>query len=193
MENFDEFMLHKKRIEHNSTADQIKLGNGYTLAVKTNAPKMKRFVLTFVGYVYYFSTQVLSVSDMTTPIGVYRQDPSTGLYQPYNTSGSIMGVVRESDRAVIALDDPLGLNGVPIGFLAPKRKLDLEMYKNRNNFGRLLDFNQRMDITEEFIYNDDVYGETIVSFESLISEPNVIAGSNGVVEPFEVVLNERSR
>lgn len=77
-------------------------------------------------------------------------------------------------------------------YLNPDGTVDYETNKTKNNFGRLIDFANRHDVVEPFIYPDPVYGDTLVRFESRVDEPVVSRGSNGVVDSFSVTLIEVS-
>lgn len=77
-------------------------------------------------------------------------------------------------------------------YLNQDGSIDYETNKSKNNFGRLIDFAQRHDVVEPFIYSDPVYGDTLVRFENKIDEPVVIRNSGGVVENFSVNLVEVS-
>lgn len=70
--------------------------------------------------------------------------------------------------------------------------IDLETKKSVNNFGWFMDFYRRHDLWDKFIYDDPVYGKKVVRFVSQIDEPEVLPGSEGVVEPFSVKLIEVS-
>lgn len=182
METFDDFMYHVRSVEHPTSADVIQLGNGYRCAVRNPSPRMKRFSLTFKGWKYYYTHPIVSTQDFKTVIGSLKRDTASGTNVPYDDQGNVIGILG-SDNYIRSFSD----NEI-IGMVTSERLLDTTTNFNVNNFGRLLEFSQRMDITEEFIYNDPLWGATIVSFEEPLHEPEVIEGSGGVVESFEIKL-----
>ena len=77
-------------------------------------------------------------------------------------------------------------------YLKDDGTIDLETKKSVNNFGWLMDFYRRHDLWDPFYYTDPVYGKRKVRFNAQIDEPEVYAGSDGLVETFTVRLVEVS-
>ena len=77
-------------------------------------------------------------------------------------------------------------------YLKEDGTVDLDTKRTVNNFGRLLDFYNRHDITQEFIYNDPVHGKKLVRFQEPMTEPEVYPGSQGVLKDFQIDLIEVS-
>lgn len=53
MENFDNFMMHKVKVEYQPNGFSVTFGGGYSFDTDGGYPPLKRFILTFKGYQYY--------------------------------------------------------------------------------------------------------------------------------------------
>ena len=53
--NFDNFMMHKRRLKYLGNTTSVQLGNGYSYVSKPISPQLKEFQLTFTGFRYYFN------------------------------------------------------------------------------------------------------------------------------------------
>lgn len=67
--------------------------------------------------------------------------------------------------------------------------IDSQTNKNHNNFRALSEFYETMNMCENFVYNDEVYGATMVRFAEPLKEPGT-TGPHAVVNDFEIVLQE---
>lgn len=56
LETFDNFMLHKVKVDYLPQGFTVDLGDGYSFDTGGEYPALKRFTLTFVGYKYYLKT-----------------------------------------------------------------------------------------------------------------------------------------
>jgi phage-related protein len=53
MENFDDFMIHKVKTAYQPNGFSVNFGGGYSFDTDGGYPPLKRFTLTFEGYMYY--------------------------------------------------------------------------------------------------------------------------------------------
>lgn len=67
--------------------------------------------------------------------------------------------------------------------------IDYETNKDKNNVGALALFYEQMNMNNMFVYNDSVYGKTMVRFKEPLSLPKTL-GPFAVVSDFSVVLTE---
>lgn len=67
--------------------------------------------------------------------------------------------------------------------------IDYETNKDKNNVGALALFYEQMNMNNMFVYNDPVYGKTMVRFKEPLSLPKTL-GPFAVVSDFSVVLTE---
>lgn len=59
MENFDNFMLHKVKVEYQPNGFSVQFGGGYSFDTDGGYPPLKKFSLTFKGYQYYMTKEGL--------------------------------------------------------------------------------------------------------------------------------------
>lgn len=57
MDNFDNFMLHKVRVEYQPNGFSVNFGGGYSFDTDGGYPPLKKFILTFEGYKYYMKME----------------------------------------------------------------------------------------------------------------------------------------
>lgn len=68
--------------------------------------------------------------------------------------------------------------------------IDREKNADKNNMGALDLFYQEHKTNTTFIYNSPIFGEMLVQFAEPLIIPEIIEGTHGICEPFNVVLRE---
>lgn len=55
-ENFDNFMVHRCKVEYINNSINVEFGGGYSFSADGPYPVLRRYILTFKGYQFYMKT-----------------------------------------------------------------------------------------------------------------------------------------